>query len=91
VLARYGRADIRNTRDNFLSAAGKHGLDARGLPPCFSFFAPVQSGDDGRLRWRDGIIRDGQAIDLLAAMDLLVASSNCPHPRIRVQSFVRSR
>jgi len=78
--ARYGRPDVRNTRDNLLRAAGKHGLDARDLPACFTFFAPVQTETDGRLRWREDVLRPGQAVDLVAAMDVLVAISNCPHP-----------
>ena len=70
----------RNTRDNLLLAAGKHGLGARDVSPCITFFAGVQTGDDGRFIWRDGVVRPGAVVDLMAAMDLLVAISNCPHP-----------
>ncbi len=70
---------VRNSRDNFLLAAGKHGLDARDVPPCITFFAGVQTDEAGALRWRPGVTRAGDAVDLLAAMDLLVAVSNCPH------------
>ncbi|HLJ65714.1 MAG TPA: urea amidolyase associated protein UAAP1 [Stellaceae bacterium] len=79
-LQRYGRADLRNTRDNFLLAAGKHGLGSRDIPPCLTFFAPVRTDEEGRLLWRDGVVQPGDFIDLRAEMNLLVALSNCPHP-----------
>lgn len=71
---------LRNTRDNFLRAAGKLGLGARDLPPCLTLFAPVQIDAAGKLAWRDGMLRPGQAVDLVAAMDLLAVISNCAHP-----------
>ena len=46
-----GNAPRRNTRDNFLLAAGKHGLSRRDVPPCVSFFAPVRTDAEGRLCW----------------------------------------
>jgi urea carboxylase-associated protein 2 len=70
----------RNTRDNFLLAAGKHGLDPRDVGPCITFFAPVTIDSTGQLIWRYGAIRMGDYVDLRAEMDLLVALSNCPHP-----------
>lgn len=79
-LERYGKAHLRNTRDNFVLAAGKLGLDRRDVMPCISFFAPVSVDDSGRLIWRDGVRRAGDFVDLRAEMDLLVALSNCPHP-----------
>jgi uncharacterized protein len=78
--ARYGTAITRNTRDNFILAVGKHGLDRRDIPPCVTFFAPVHTDDSGGLKWRDGAIKPGDYVDLRAEMDLLVALSNCPHP-----------
>ena len=39
-----GNVPRRNTRDNFLLAAGKLGLSRRDVPPCVSFFAPVRTG-----------------------------------------------
>ncbi len=71
---------LRNTRDNLLLAAGKHGLGARAVSPCITFFAGVQTTEAGGFIWRDDVVRAGTAVDLLAAMDLLVAISNCPHP-----------
>ncbi len=74
---RYGRSDHRNTRDNFLLAVGKHGLDRRDIPPCLTLFADVRVDPAGRLGWH-GV--PAGAVDLRAEMDLLVALSNCPHP-----------
>lgn len=75
-----GNAPRRNTRDNFLLAAGKHGLSRRDVPPCISFFAPVRTDEAGRLVWDAAKRREGDFVDLRAEMDLLVALSNCPHP-----------
>ncbi len=80
VLARGGNAAARNTRDNFLLAAGKHGLSRRDVPACISFFAPVHTDREGRLRWVPEERRAGDYVDLRVEMDLIIALSNCPHP-----------
>jgi uncharacterized protein len=80
VRALSGNAPQRNTRDNFLLAAGKHGLSRRDVPPCISFFAPVVAGPDRRLSWAAERRRKDDYVDLRAEMDLLIALSNCPHP-----------
>ncbi len=76
---RYGPGTRRNTRDNFLLAAGKHGLDRRDIPPCLTLFADVRTDAHEQLGWH-GTGAAGDAIDLRAEMDVLVALSNCPHP-----------
>jgi urea carboxylase-associated protein 2 len=78
--ARYGAGGFRNSRDNFILAAGKLGLDRRDVMPCISFFAPVSIEADGRFAWQAGRRSAGDFVDLRAEMDLLVALSNCPHP-----------
>lgn len=78
--ARYGVADTRNTRDNFILAAGKLGLGRRDVAPCISFFAPVSVDAEGRFQWGANRRHAGDFVDLRAEMDLLVALSNCPHP-----------
>lgn len=78
--ARYHATTLRNTRDNFILAAGKLGLDRRDVHSCISFFAPVSVEEGGRFVWNDGRRSTGDFIDLRAEMDLLVALSNCPHP-----------
>lgn len=70
----------RSSRDNFLLAAGKHGLDARDVGPCITFFAGVRADAAGALSWDPASARAGATIDLRAEMNLLVALSNCPHP-----------
>ncbi|MGI4955854.1 MAG: urea amidolyase associated protein UAAP1 [Janthinobacterium lividum] len=75
---RYG-GTYRNTHDNMLLAAAKHGLDRRDIPPCLTLFADVRVGADERVAWH-GPAPAGSTIDLRAEMDLLVALSNCPHP-----------
>ncbi|MGH8446535.1 MAG: urea amidolyase associated protein UAAP1 [Solimonas sp.] len=76
----HGAGGLRNTRDNFVLAAGKHGLSRRDLAPCITFFAPVTTDAEGRFHWRDDAVRPGDFIELRAEMNLLVAVSNCPHP-----------
>jgi uncharacterized protein YcgI (DUF1989 family) len=78
--ARYGMGGFRNSRDNFILAAGKLGLDRRDVMPCISFFAPVSIEADGRFVWQAARRGAGDFVDLRAEMDLLVALSNCPHP-----------
>jgi urea carboxylase-associated protein 2 len=78
---KYGTGAIfRNTRDNFLLAAAKHGLGPRDVGPCITFFAPLTTDQSGRLIWQEDGLKAGDYVDLRAEMDLLVALSNCPHP-----------
>jgi uncharacterized protein YcgI (DUF1989 family) len=44
----YGDEARRNTRDNFVLAASKHGLGPRDVGPCITFFAPVMTNKEGR-------------------------------------------
>ena len=77
---KYGEtSSIRNTRDNFLLAAAKHGLGPRDIGPCITFFAGVTTDEAGRLVWR-GTAGGMHHVDLRAEMNLVVAVSNCPHP-----------
>jgi urea carboxylase-associated protein 2 len=76
---KYGAACHRNSHDNFVLAAGKHGMVARDVGPCITFFAPVVTDANGALVWAEQR-QAGQHIDLRAEMDIIVALSNCPHP-----------
>ncbi|VIO78607.1 urea amidolyase associated protein UAAP1 [Bradyrhizobium ivorense] len=78
--AKYGDGPFRNTRDNFILAASKLGLDRRDVHPCVSFFAPVAIDADGKFIWSEQRRQKGDFVDLRAEMDLLVALANCPHP-----------
>ena len=79
-IERYGDTGLRNTRENFLLAAGKLGLDGRDVGPCATFFAPVGVDAQGRFRWQQDRVQRGDFVDLRAEMPLWVAVSNCPHP-----------
>ena len=78
--ARYGAGSFRNTRENFVLAAGKLGLDRRDVHPCIAFFAPVSVDAQGRFEWQGERRNPDDFVDLRAELDLLVALSNCPHP-----------
>jgi urea carboxylase-associated protein 2 len=78
--AKHYEGTHRNTRDNFLLAALKLGLQPRDIPPCITFFAPVRVDDEGRLVWHADKVSPGDYVELRAEMDLLIAVSNCPHP-----------
>jgi uncharacterized protein len=77
---RYGGQTPRNSRDNFVLAAAKHGLARRDIPPCITFFAPVRTDEAGRFVWHADAVGPGDYVDLRAEMTVLVALSNCPHP-----------
>jgi uncharacterized protein len=80
----------RNTRANFVAAAGKLGLDRRDIPAALSLFSPVSVGPDGAFAWQQERKASGDFIDLRAEMDVLVAISNCPHP-LQASGLERSR
>ncbi len=87
-LERYGAGSgARDTRSNFILAAGKHGLSRRDIAPCLTFFAPVRVDADGNLIWRDELRKPGAYVDLRAEMNLLIALSNCPHPLAPQRTF----
>ena len=69
----------RNTADNFVLLAGKHGMSVRDVPPCCTVFADVRTDENGGFVW-GGAAPPGAAIDLRAELDVLVGISNCPHP-----------
>lgn len=80
TVGQYGDPNMRNTRDNMVLAAAKHGLDRSDLMPLLNFFAPVRVDATGLFEWREGMVGEGDWVALRAEMDLLIALSNCPHP-----------
>ncbi len=76
---KYGEG-FRNSRDNFILAAGKHGMARRDVPHSVTFFAPVGVDANGRFTWNADKRKAGDFVDLRAEMNLIVALSNCPHP-----------
>lgn len=77
--SKYG-GDHRNTRENFILAAGKLGLSRRDIASSITFFAPIGVDASGRFTWDGTKRKPGDFVDLRAEMDLLIALSNCPHP-----------
>lgn len=73
-------ASLRNTRDNFVLAATKAGLDKRDIPAALALFAPVRVDAEGRFSWVADMVSAGDYVELRAEMDMTVAFSNCPHP-----------
>jgi uncharacterized protein len=70
----------RNTRDNFIIAATKLGLDKRDLPAALALFAPVRVDGEGRFVWKPELLNGADYVELRAEMDMAVVFSNCPHP-----------
>jgi urea carboxylase-associated protein 2 len=68
-----------NTRDRFLLAAAKWGLDRRDVHPCVNFFKPVRIAEDGATQFDPGPYEPGREIVLRAEMNVLVMIANCPH------------
>jgi hypothetical protein len=64
--------------DNFLDAAGRHGLGKRDLVSNINWFMNVPVGPDGTLGIVDGISAPGLFVEVRAEMDVLVLISNCP-------------
>jgi urea carboxylase-associated protein 2 len=75
----FGDASLRNSRDNFLLAAGKLGLRRPDVPPAITFFAEIATDEDGGFHWKAGA-PPGSITELRAEMNVIVAISNCPHP-----------
>lgn len=80
VAKRFPGVSVRNTRENLVLAAGKHGMGRKDVPPVFTLFAPVRVDGEGRFGWVPGKVRAGDFVTLKAEMDLLVALSNTAHP-----------
>ena len=80
TAARYGRADLRNSRDNFRAGAAKLGLDRRDVAGCVTFFAPIAVDADGAFRWREPGPPPGASVTLRAEMDLLLVTLELPAP-----------
>jgi uncharacterized protein len=71
---------MRNTRDNFIIATTKLGLDKRDIPAALALFAPVRVASDGRFVWKPDLLNGADYVELRAEMDMTVVFSNCPHP-----------
>jgi uncharacterized protein len=85
--AKYGKGSYqtlrndfyRNSRDNFLTELGKHGLGKRDIVPNVNWFTKVVTDEAGNLIWASES-KPGSRIVLRAEMNVLVVLSNTPHP-----------
>lgn len=77
---KYGAMALRSAQENFVLAAGKHGLGPRDIGSVMNFFAPIVTDRSGRFVWQEDGLRPGAHVDLRAEMNLIVAVSNTPHP-----------
>ncbi len=68
-----------NTRDRFMLAAAKWGLERRDVHPCLNLFKPVTIAGDGATRLDIGPFPPGREIVLRAEMNVIVVIANCPH------------
>lgn len=66
-------------RARFVTAAAKHGLEPRDLPPSVSFFEGVRVQDDGTLAFL-GTAGAGSVVTLRCELPLVVVLANTPHP-----------
>ena len=74
----HGTKYLHACRDNFVLEVTKHGMSKRDIVPNINFFMNVPIEPDGKLAIVDGVSKPGDHVDILAAMDVICAISNCP-------------
>ena len=74
AAARYQHA----CRDNFCAELSRYGMTKRDIVPNLNFFMNVPISQDGALIVDDGISAPGNAVEMVAEMDVLCVISNCP-------------
>ncbi|MBR0874063.1 urea carboxylase-associated family protein [Bradyrhizobium tropiciagri] len=65
-------------RENFVLEGAKHGLSKRDIVPNLNFFMNVPFDTAGNFTVVDGVSKPGDAIEMVAEMDVLCLISNCP-------------
>ena len=88
VAAKYGEAAYqqhrnqwhRNTQDNLVTEASRHGLGIRDLGPTVNFFSKVVVAPDGGMHFVEGHSKPGDVVELRAEMNLLVLLDTGQHP-----------
>lgn len=75
-----GDPDFPNARDRFVSALLKFGMGKRDICPSLTLFKGVKIEDDGSVTYLQGSFKPGDAVELIAEMNVLVVMANCPHP-----------
>lgn len=84
---RYGDGDKPNCRDNLAAALAPWGLGWKDLSYPMNLFMNVPVQGDGTYEIDFPKSKAGDYVDLTAEMDLLVAVSNCPQDRNKVNAF----
>jgi urea carboxylase-associated protein 1 len=65
-------------RENFALIMARYGLTKRDIVPNINFFMNVPIEPSGAVTVVDGVSKPGDHVELLAAMDVICAISNCP-------------
>lgn len=65
-------------RENFVLEATKYGMSKRDIVPNLNFFMNVPIDPSGNFTVVDGVSKPGDAIEMVAEMDVLCLISNCP-------------
>ncbi|MGY4315955.1 urea amidolyase associated protein UAAP2 [Bradyrhizobium sp. JR3.5] len=65
-------------RENFVLEAAKYGMSKRDIVPNLNFFMNVPIDPAGNFTVVDGVSKPGDAVELVAEMDVLCLISNCP-------------
>jgi urea carboxylase-associated protein 1 len=84
---RYGVPEGPNCRDNFLSGLARFGLGKKDIVANLNFFMSVPVRPDGSMAIVEGHSKPGDAVELRAEMDVLVALSNCPQINNAANNF----
>ena len=76
----HGKSDHRSCGDNFRECLEPYGIKLEDMDSAgvFNAFMPRAIGEDGNVSWPESPAKDGDHIDFLAEMDVLVGFSNCP-------------
>ena len=64
--------------DNFLQALRSYGIQRHQLPQPVNFFQHMEYGPGGEVNFRESLAKPGDAVELTALMDAIVAVSACP-------------
>ena len=65
-------------RENFVLIMARYGLTKRDIVPNINFFMNVPIEPSGAITVVDGVSKPGDYVELVAAMDVICAISNCP-------------
>jgi uncharacterized protein YcgI (DUF1989 family) len=75
-----GESDHRSCGDNFRECLEPYGIKMEDMDSggVFNVFMPRAIDEEGNVSWPESPAKDGDHVDFLADMDILVGFSNCP-------------